>query len=209
MRKTRGQIIAHLLCLLPLLKVIVNYFSNHLTANPIQEITLRTGRTSIYLLLISLACTPVRRLLRLSALLPIRKTLGLYAFLYATLHFLTFVALDFQFNWRWIAEEIRFKPFLKIGLAALLLLIPLAVTSIKKLQKKLGKIWSPIHKLVYLCAALMIVHIFLSAKGDYYFPILLSVIFIALMILRIPPFNKMQIRESPAWLRRVNQYLLQ
>jgi len=208
MKLTRGQIIAIILCALPLILLGYNFFSNQLSANPIQVITQRTGRTSIFLLLLSLLCTPMRNLFGLTALMPIRKSLGLFAFFYALLHFLVFLVLDFQLNWQWVWQEVQHKLFLQIGIVGLLILLVLAITSLKSFQRILGKSWSKIHKLVYSAVAFVIIHIFLSVKGDFFFPIQLSIIFVILMSLRISPFGNWQLQRKPDWLQAVNQYLL-
>ena len=116
-------------------------------------------------MLASLACTPLRKLLGLSALLPVRKTLGLAAFGYAALHFLVFAGLDFEFNLNWILPEIRQKFFIQIGLIALALLIPLAATSMRRLQRSLGRVWGQLHRLAYPIMALVLWHYYLASKA--------------------------------------------
>ena len=184
MKISRGQIITAILCLIPLGSMVFNYAGNDLTANPIQAATLQTGHTAINLLVLSLACTPIRNIFGLTSFLKIRKTLGLFAFFYAVLHFLIFILLDFEFNLSWILDEIRFKPFIQIGLAALILLIPLSITSIPKIQRKLGKTWETLHKLVYFAALLVILHYLLATKGDIFQPIFICRITLFLLLLR-------------------------
>jgi sulfoxide reductase heme-binding subunit YedZ len=208
MKPTRGQIFTSILCLLPISLLGIYFFSDQLTANPIQALTLQTGRISIYLLLLTLICSPIRNLTQLSALMPIRKTLGLFSFFYALSHFLVFIILDYQLHWEWIQQEIGSKPFLQIGLLAVTILFFLAVTSFRNIQKNLGKKWSVIHKLVYPATGLVIIHIFLTAKGDYSFPIQLSILFSTLMILRLLPFKNKQAQRLPSFLRDLNKCLL-
>lgn len=208
MKSTRGQLIAGLLCLIPLAAMLLALQTNALSANPIQDMTLRTGRTAVILLLISLTCTRLKNLLGLSALMPVRKTLGLFAFFYAALHFYIFAGLDFEFNPTWILAEIQQKPFIQIGLAALLLLISLAVTSLQKLQKKMGRSWLRLHRLVYPITALAIWHYCLASKGDILLPLIYALIFVILMLFRIPPLSKISIGSRPHWLSRLNHALL-
>ena len=208
MKPTRGQIITTLLSLVPLTVLLASYLTDSLSANPIQDLTLRTGRTAVILLWLSLACTPLRNLLGLSAMLPIRKVLGLFAFFYAAIHFLIFAGLDFEFNPTWILDEIRQKPFIRIGLVALGLLLPLAITSFRHIQKSMGRWWARLHWLVYPIAILVNWHYFLASKGDILLPLIYSAIFIIFMLFRLPPLSKISIDNKPHWLRGLNQFLL-
>ena len=146
------RILTHVAVLLPLAILIWDFNQGQLTANPIQEITLRTGRTTLILLVLSLACTPVNIIFGIRQVLPLRRTLGLYAFMYACLHFLTFVGLDYRFNFSLMLADISDKRFVLAGLAAFLSLLLLAVTSTKGWQKRLGKNWTRLHWLAYLAA---------------------------------------------------------
>jgi sulfoxide reductase heme-binding subunit YedZ len=208
MKISRGQIFAAIFCLIPFGLIAFNYARNELTANPIQAATLRTGHTAINLLVLSLACTPIRNLFGLTSFLKIRKTLGLFSFFYATLHFLVFIILDFELNLPWILEEILGKPFIQIGLAALILLIPLTLTSIPKIQRKMGKSWETLHKLVYLAALLVILHYLLATKGVISRPIIYAGITLFLLLLRIFPFNKIKVAQNSPVLTSINTYLL-
>jgi len=208
MKISRGQIIAAILCMIPFGSMIFNYLVKDLTANPIQAATLQSGHTSINLLVLSLACTPIRNILGLTSFILIRKTLGVFSFFYALLHFLIFILLDFNFNLSWILEEIRYKPFIQIGLAALILLIPLSVTSIPKIQRKMGKAWETLHKLVYFAALLVILHFLLATKGDISRPILYAGITLFLLLLRFYPFNKLKVIQKSGFLSSINAFLL-
>jgi sulfoxide reductase heme-binding subunit YedZ len=208
MKISRGQFIAGVFSFIPLGLVLINYLRNDLTANPIQAATLRTGRTAINLLILSLACTPIRNILGLTSFIKIRKTLGLFAFLYAALHFLIFIGLDFEFNLSWIVDEIRFKPFIQIGLSALVLLIPLVITSFNKMQGIMGKWWKILHRIVYLAAILVIIHYLMATKGDILQPIIYAAITFILLILRIPTLNKMEFQNESGWLKSINNFLL-
>ncbi len=151
---------------------------------------MRTGRTAITLLVLSLACTPIRNFFGLTSFLKIRKTLGLFAFLYAALHFTIFAVLDYQLNLAWIMDEIRIKPFIQIGLAALVLLIPLAITSINSFQKRLGKTWKALHRIVYLAVVLVVFHYLLAVKGDTIKPLIYMGITVFLLLYEASGFKQ-------------------
>ena len=208
MKISRGQLIAAVICLIPLGLIFFKYLRNDLTANPIQAATLRTGRTAINLLVFSLACTPIRNIFGLTSFLKIRKTLGLFAFLYATLHFLIFTGLDFEFNFSWIFEEVRFKPFIQIGLSALVLLILLVITSFNKIQRKMGKWWKILHRMVYLAATLAIIHYLMAIKGDVLRPIIYAATTLILLLLRISLFDTIKLPQKNDWLISLNNFLL-
>jgi methionine sulfoxide reductase heme-binding subunit len=208
MKLRRGQLIATIGCLLPFVVLIIDFWTNNLTANPIQAATLRTGRIAINLLILSLACTPIRNIFGLTAFLKIRKTLGLFAFYYASVHFLIFVGLSFEFNLTWIVGEIRYKPFIQVGLAALILLIPMAITSWQRIQIKMGRSWKKLHRIVYLVAILVVIHYFMAAKGDKSVPIIYAEITFCLLLFRIPPFNKLKLMTNSSLFKSLNSFLL-
>ena len=169
---TRIQFLCHILCLLPLIFLIYSAFNNQLTANPVREIAIRTGRTAITILLISLLITPLYNILGLSSFSSIRRLLGLYAAFYALLHFANFIGLDYSFDWSEIYKTISQQTFLLIGLVAFLLIIFLTITSLPNLQRSLGLAWKRIHRLVYLAAPLIILHFFLAVKANFLLPII-------------------------------------
>jgi methionine sulfoxide reductase heme-binding subunit len=170
----------------PLAKLVWDWWSDNLTVNPIQEITLRTGYYAITLLILSLVCTPLNTLFGLRAALPLRRPLGLYAFLYATLHFLTFVWLDYGLDWTLIQEAILEKRYVLVGFAALLLLLPLAATSTKGWMRRLGRRWKNLHRLVYIAALLAVVHWVMLVKSDIREPLLYGAGVALLLALRLP-----------------------
>lgn len=208
MKLTRGQIITHIICLLPITFLAVAYFSGSLTANPIQALTLRSGRTAVNLLMLTLACRPLSNILGLTALMRVRIVLGVYAFFYAFFHFLVFAVLDFEFNPVWIWEEIRFKPFIQIGLLAFGLLIPLSITSISRIRKSMGKGWHLLHRLAYAATALAVIHYLMASKGDYVVPAIYGAGLIFLLLIRLPPLSKIGLQSKPQWLININRFLL-
>ncbi len=164
---------------------LTNY-TTYLTINPIQEITFRTGKYALVLLVLSLACTPVNTVFGLKQVLPLRKPLGLYAFMYAGLHFLIFIGLDYGFDPGLLWEAIFEKRFALVGFAAFLILLSLAITSTRGWQRRLGKNWKRLHRWVYLAGLLVIVHYVWLVKSDIREPLLYGGIVLILLVLRLP-----------------------
>ncbi len=177
--------------LLPLLWLLWDLSQGHLTANPIREIQIRPGRYTLALLLLSLACTPVYRLLGLRQILDLRRPLGLYAFMYASLHFLNFLGVDYGFNFSLIREDLFEKRYAVVGFAAYLILLALAVTSTQGWRNRLGRNWKRVHRLVYAAAILGVVHFLWQVKADSRVPVIYGGVLVLLLALRLP------------WLRQV------
>jgi methionine sulfoxide reductase heme-binding subunit len=156
-----------------------------LGANPIERVLHHTGWWALVLLLATLAVTPARRVTRRNELVRMRRPLGLFAFFYATLHLAIYAGLDQVLAWSFILEDIVERPFITIGVAAWLLLLPLAVTSTRGWVVRLGRRWVALHKLVYLAAPLGILHYFWRVRADTREPILFAVALVALLALRI------------------------
>ena len=171
--------------LIPFAVLIYNGFAGNLTANPIEYITHYTGDWTIYFLLITLSVTPLRNLTGNISLVRYRRMLGLFAFFYVCLHFLTYIVLDQFFDMEAILEDIMDRLYITVGLTAFVLLIPLVVTSTKKMALRLGNKWRKLHSLVYLISGLGILHYYWQAKADIRIPILLAIIFTILLALRL------------------------
>ncbi len=181
------QILAHVGALPPLALLVWDYARGRLTADPIREITLRTGRYALTLLILSLACTPVYRISGFRRVLRVRRALGLYAFLYVCLHGLTFVGLDYGFDLALIAQAVLEKRFVQVGLVTFLTLLPLALTSTRGWMRRLGENWGRLHRLVYLAALLDIVHFVGVVKAGNPRPLPYGVAVALLLVVRIPP----------------------
>ena len=200
MRKPRFsflQIAVHIGGWAPLAVITYNFFTNNLTANPIQAIEQQTGIQALTFLLMSLACTPLSSVFGWHFLIPRRKALGNYGFLYALVHVATFFGLDYGFDLWAIWRDVGTKWYIIIGLTAFLLLIPLAVTSFKYWMKRLGKNWRKLHNLVYIISPLGVIHFLLSVKGDIFNfrgnisePVFYGLIAAVLLVMRIPPVKK-------------------
>jgi sulfoxide reductase heme-binding subunit YedZ len=137
-----------------------------LGANPIEELIHQLGKWGLKFLLITLAVTPLRKLTGWNWLIRFRRMLGLFAFFYVLLHFLVYAGLDQRFGLAVIIEDIAKRPFITIGMAAVLLLLPLALTSTKGMMRRLGKRWQKLHRLVYVIAILGVWHFYWQVKLD-------------------------------------------
>jgi len=150
--------------LIPAAMLVVDAFQGHLTANPIDYITDRTGDWAIRFLMITLCVTPVRRITGWNPVIQLRRMLGLFAFFYATLHFLTWSVLDWFFDFRQMGADIVMRPFITLGMATFLMLLALAVTSTQGWIRKLGRTWTSLHRLIYVAAVTALTHFWLVGK---------------------------------------------
>lgn len=173
-------------CLAPLGLLIWRGFTGGLTANPIEFITHTTGWWTLAFLMITLAVTPLRRLLDMPWLLRLRRMLGLYAFFYASLHFLTWLVVDQFFDWQAIVKDIAKRPYITVGFSAFFLLLPLAATSTNAMVRRLGAArWQSLHRLVYVIAILGVVHFWWLVKKDIREPALFATILTVLLGTRL------------------------
>jgi sulfoxide reductase heme-binding subunit YedZ len=173
----------HLGSLLPLALLIFDGTTGQLSVNPIQDLTLRTGKTALVLLLLSLACTPLNLLLGWKWALGLRKPLGLYSFFYICLHLLIFTLVDYGLDLRLISQAITEKRYVLAGLASFLLLLPLALTSTKGAVRRLGRCWRRLHWLVYPAALLAVLH-FLWLSKTAREPLIFGAVLLALLAVR-------------------------
>lgn len=175
-----------LLCLLPLARLIALGLGDGLGANPIEFITRSTGTWTLVGLLVTLSVTPLRRLTGRAELLRYRRMLGLFAFFYASLHFVTYIWLDQFFDPAAIARDIVKRPFITVGFSAFVLLIPLAATSTHAMMRRLGRRWQLLHRLVYAIALLGVIHYLWLVKKDLTEPLLYGGVLALLLALRLP-----------------------
>jgi sulfoxide reductase heme-binding subunit YedZ len=180
------HILVHIGALFPLAWLLWDYLRDDLTANPIQAVTLRTGKAALIFLILTLAATPINTLFGFKPAIKYRRTLGLYAFFYAALHFLIFVGLDYGFNLALIYEAVFEKRYALVGFAAGMILLPLAITSTRGWKRRLGKNWKRLHRLVYLAGILVIVHYVWLVKTDIRVPLAYGAVVILLLIARLP-----------------------
>jgi sulfoxide reductase heme-binding subunit YedZ len=191
------QIAMHIYAWSALVLLIFDFYTGRLSANPIQDLERRTGHHAIVLLVLSLMCTPIYTVFKWSEPLKRRRALGLYTFLYATIHVIIFADLDYGLAWSRLLEEVFQKPRLIVGMIAFVLLIPLAITSFEIWKKRLGKNWKRLHQAIYLIGPLVVLHYVWSKKGDVFSlqgevlkPLVYGLIIAIFLIFRIPPIRK-------------------
>jgi len=170
---------------IPFIIIIAKIFLDKLGPEPIKEITHHTGEWTLLFLVFTLSMSPLKRFTNLNIWISIRRMLGLFAFFYASLHMFTYVGLDYQFDLSAIAKDILTKKFIFVGFAAWFLMIPLALTSSKKMMSVLRKNWKKLHRLIYLISILGVIHFLWLVKKDLTEPLIYLLIIIILLILRI------------------------
>jgi sulfoxide reductase heme-binding subunit YedZ len=173
--------------LVPFLRLFVLAFQDRLGANPIEFITHSTGFWALTFLCLTLVVTPLRRLSGWQAVIRLRRMLGLFAFFYALAHFVTYLWFDQWFSLEEIAKDIWKRPFITVGFAAFVLLIPLAVTSTNRMMRRLGRRWVQLHRLVYPIVILGVLHFWWlkQDKNDLTEPTWFSVAVLVLLMFRL------------------------
>jgi sulfoxide reductase heme-binding subunit YedZ len=192
MKDTRfSKVVLFINALVPLTLMLWDWGHHRLGVNPIEFVTRTTGVMTLIFLLLSLTITPLRLITGQNWLIKFRRMLGLFAFFYGFLHFLTYLWFDRFFKFLSIAGDIRQRPFIAIGLASFFMLVPLAITSTKGWIKRLGgKRWAKLHQLVYAAAIGGVIHFYLIVKSDIRYPLLFGVILAALLGYRIYHENR-------------------
>ena len=177
--------LAFALCLIPLGRLVWRVYANDLTANPVEFITHFTGDWTLRFLLITLAVTPLRVLLRQQQLIRFRRLVGLFAFFYGLLHLTTWVWLSSGFDVVAMWQDVVKRRFITSGMTALLLMAPLAVTSTAGWVRRLGYVrWQRLHRLIYLSALVGVIHYYWGVKSDIRMPVLYGVILAGLLLYR-------------------------
>jgi methionine sulfoxide reductase heme-binding subunit len=175
-------------CLAPLVWLTcgaLGWFGASLGPDPVKELEHECGKTALNLLLLTLAVTPIRELSSQPQLLRLRRMLGLFAFFYVVLHFTIYLVLDLELNFATLGADIAKRPYITIGFTALLLLIPLAVTSTNGMMRRLGRRWQTLHRLVYLVAVLGVWHFYWQVKRDVREPLLYAAMLAILLGYRV------------------------
>lgn len=190
-------LIANIAPIVPLGWLIWSYLADNLTINPIQAATQWAGKFALILLMLTLAITPIHTLTGYHKIIRVRRTLGLYAFLYAAIHFTIFIGLDYGLDWELIFQEALTKRYIIVGLIALLILLALAVTSFRWWMRRLGKNWKHLHRLIYLAGILVVLHYgwakkgdLLRLSGDILQPVAFGLLLALLLLLRLPPLRR-------------------
>ncbi|HLH41349.1 MAG TPA: protein-methionine-sulfoxide reductase heme-binding subunit MsrQ [Bryobacteraceae bacterium] len=196
------KVVLFLLSLVPLAYLVQRGFERRLTANPIEYITHFTGDWTLRFLMITLAVTPLRNLLHRPPITRFRRMMGLYAYFYGGLHFLVWSVLDKQLDPHVMWEDIQKRWYITVGMAALLAMTPLAVTSTAGWVRRLGyRRWQKLHRIVYGCAALGVIHYYLLVKSDIREPLLYAAILAILLGYRVGVAarkKKPALRRAPA-----------
>ena len=184
------KVVLWLSALAPAVWLLWSLNRGDLGPNPTEALTHTTGMTTLVLLLVTLAVSPLRRLSGWNVLIRLRRPLGLFAFFYATTHFLIWFAFYNVVNVQYMIDDIAERPYITVGFTAWIVLIPLAITSTKGWIRRLGKRWAKLHKSIYIAAALGVVHFYWLVKADTRLPILLGVCLVILLVARAPQFAK-------------------
>ncbi len=175
-----------LLCLAPLALLVVQTVTDDLGANPVETITHVTGAWALRLLLVTLAMTPMKRLIGQPWPIRFRRMLGLFAFFYAALHLLTYLWLDQGFDGQAILEDLVKRPYITLGFTAFVLLLPLALTSTRAMVRRLGRRWKTLHRAVYAVAMLGVLHFAWLVKADLFEPATYGLVLAVLLAARAP-----------------------
>ena len=187
----RLKVIVFLLALFPIVKLVFCAYLDILGANPIEKITRTTGYWTLLFLLVTLAATPIRRLFKWLWVIRLRRMLGLFAFFYGCLHFLTYLILDQFFDSEAILKDLIKRPYITVGFLAFVLMLPLAITSSNSMIHRLGgKRWRLLHRLVYVTAIAGVVHYWWLVKKDLTEPIIFGVVLTTLLGMRFFLWNK-------------------
>ena len=180
------KIVVFLNCLIPLAFLSWDWFFRQLGANPVEFFLRTTGVLTLTMLFLALAVTPLRTLFGWNLLIRFRRMLGLYAFFYGCVHLVTYSIFDKGLDFSAIVGDVWKRPFIAVGMTALTLMIPLAVTSTNGMIKRLGgKNWSKLHRLSYLIAILGVIHYYWIQKSDFTYPILFGLVLAGLLGYRV------------------------
>jgi len=179
-----------ILSTIPFLFIFYKIYFNKLGPEPVKEITHFTGEWTLIFICITLSMTPLKRLTNLNMWVSFRRMLGLFVFFYASLHLLTYVGIDYRFSWKPILNDVFKKKYIFIGLAAWVLLIPLAITSSQKMIKLLKNNWKKLHRLIYIIAIFGSLHYIWLSKTIFFKPLVYLVIILVLLALRIKIKNR-------------------
>ncbi len=183
MKDTRfAKLVLFINSLVPLTLLLWDVWRKNVGANPLEFVTRTTGMLTLVFLFITLAVSPLRRILGLNWMIKFRRMLGLFAFFYGCLHFLTYLAFDRFFRLTTIPGDIAGRRFIAVGMAAFFLMLPLAITSTDAMIKRLGgKSWARLHRVVYAAGVLGVLHYYMLVKSDVRLPITFAFLLVVLL----------------------------
>ena len=173
------------LALIPFIWLLLKVFQNDLGPDPAQALSIETGEWALRFLLLTLAITPFRQIFRVAEIARLRRMIGLFAFFYASIHFLSWMAFILGFRWLAIAEELVERPYITVGFLAYVILFLLGVTSTNSMVRRLGKNWKRLHKFVYAASILAIVHLLWILRTDVTEAVIYGVLLVILLGYRI------------------------
>ena len=180
------KIVVFLVCLIPLGMLVWRGLNKGLGANPVEFIQLTTGRWTLRFLVFTLCVTPFRKLLKLPDLIRFRRMLGLFAFSYLCIHFLTYLVLDQSLDLSAIWKDVAKRPFITVGFLGFLLLLPLAITSTAGWIRRLGgKRWQALHRAIYFAAVCGVIHYYWKVKSDVRMPLFYGALVGILLLWRL------------------------
>ena len=180
-----SKIFVFLLCLWPLYSIIYQIFYNKLGAEPVDKIINHFGEWTLIFIFLTLSMSPLKKITNSTMWIKYRRMLGLFVFFYASIHLLSYVGLDYRFDFQPIINDVLKKKFVFIGFAAWLLLIPLAITSSNKMMKILKHNWKKIHRLIYVIGIFGVLHFIWLSKTIFFKPLIFLVILIILLLFRV------------------------
>jgi sulfoxide reductase heme-binding subunit YedZ len=184
------RLVVHSAALLPLVVLIWAFWQNRLGPDAVAEATRRTGRYALIFVMLSLTPTVIARVSGYRDVLRIRRALGLYGFMYAVVHFLVFTGLDYGFDFGLILRAVWEGPLVRVGLVALIVLVPLAVTSTTGWVRRLGSNWKRLHRLSYVASGLAVLHYAWRFKELRTGPLLVGAALLLLLLARLPPMAR-------------------
>lgn len=179
------------MALIPFIWLLLKVFQNDLGPDPAQALSIETGEWALRFLLLTLAITPFRQIFRVAEIARLRRMIGLFAFFYASIHFLSWMAFILGFRWLAIAEELVERPYITVGFLAYVILFLLGVTSTNSMVRRLGKNWKRLHKFVYAASILAIVHLLWILRTDVTEAVIYGVLLAILLGYRI--FRKLKL----------------
>ena len=179
------KIFVFLLCLWPLYSIIYQIFNNKLGPEPVDKIINHFGEWTLIFIFLTLSMSPLKKITNSTIWIRYRRMLGLFVFFYASIHLLSYVGLDYRFDFQPIINDVLKKKFVFIGFAAWLLLIPLAITSSNKMMKILKHNWKKIHRLIYVIGIFGVLHFIWLSKTIFFKPLIFLVILIILLLFRV------------------------
>ena len=193
------KVFVFLLCLVPLGILIWRLLTNNLGANPVEFIQHATGDWTLRFLIFTLCITPFRKLLNLPDLIRFRRMLGLFAFFYVCLHFLTYLGPDQSFDLAGMWKDVAKRPFITVGFAAFVSLIPLAITSTTGWIRRIGgKRWQILHRLIYFAAICGVIHYYWLVKSDVRKPLFYGALVAILLLWRLVSWILKRRSQAPA-----------